>query len=51
VQPYCKETFLPEDDLAGLKHVGSFYSEDNMHIMHLLVIITLCDLVHGYAAY
>jgi hypothetical protein len=35
-----KETVLPEDDPEGLKHVGGFYSEDNTHIVHLLVIIT-----------
>jgi hypothetical protein len=51
VQTYYNETVLPEDDPAGLKHVGGFYSEDNIHIVHLLVIIFLCDTVHGYGAY
>jgi hypothetical protein len=32
---------LPEDDSAGLKHAGGFYAEDNTHVVHLLVIITL----------
>jgi hypothetical protein len=29
-----KETVLPEDDPEGLKHVRSFYSEDNILFMH-----------------
>jgi hypothetical protein len=40
VQPECNKTVLPEDDPEGLKHIGGFYSEDNIHIVHLLVIIT-----------
>jgi hypothetical protein len=40
VLPLCNSTVLPEDDPAGLKHVGGFYSEDNIHIVHLLAIIT-----------
>jgi hypothetical protein len=40
VQPQCNKTVLPEDDPLGLKHAEGFYSEDNTHIVHLLVIIS-----------
>jgi hypothetical protein len=33
-------TNIPEDYPAGLKHVGGFCSEDNIRIVHLLVILT-----------
>jgi hypothetical protein len=36
----CNEAILPEDDPAGLKHVGGSYSEYNINIVHLLVLIT-----------
>jgi hypothetical protein len=34
VQPWCNEIVLPEDDPAGSKHVGGFYSEGNIHTVH-----------------
>jgi hypothetical protein len=44
--------FLPEDDPAGLKHVGGSYSENNnTHCAFVGDYFLLCDIVHGYGAY